>query len=249
VRYGRFMATADLSAPALTGIRRLSALDTVRARIALAVELGLLKPGERLPANADIARALGVAEITVRRALESLVGDGLIERRRGRGGGTLVTENPPREQVREVGAYRESAAEVRDLIDHRLVLETGLVQLVAKRSPDLPRLRTLVARMDTAAGWAEFHELDAEFHRTVAAPAPAAAVAQYETVLAELYRFYLPYPMSKLRESNRDHGRLVKALAAGDPDAAARVTRKHVRGLHQTMFVGLAAEEPATPEN
>lgn len=40
-----FMATADLDAPALTGIRRLSALDTVRARIALAIELGLLKPG------------------------------------------------------------------------------------------------------------------------------------------------------------------------------------------------------------
>ena len=56
---------------------------------------------------------------------------------------------------------------------------------------------------------------------------------------AELYRFYLPYPMEKLRESNRDHAKLVKALSAGDPDAAARVTRKHVRGLHQTMFVGL----------
>jgi GntR family transcriptional repressor for pyruvate dehydrogenase complex len=234
-----FMATADLSAPALTGIRRLSALDTVRARIALAVELGLLKPGERLPANAEIARALGVAEITVRRALESLVGDGLIERRRGRAGGTLVASDPPAARVREVGAYRESAAEVRELIDHRLVLEAGLVQVVAKRSPDLPRLRTLVARMDTAAGWAEFHELDAQFHRTVAAPGPPAAVAQYEAVLAELYRFYLPYPLAKLRESNRDHARLVKALAAGDPDAAARVTRKHVRGLHETMFVGL----------
>ena len=98
MRYGRFMATADLGAPALTGIRRLSALDTVRARIALAVELGLLKPGERLPANAEIARALGVAEITVRRALESLVGDGLIERRRGRGGGTSVAADHRRSE-------------------------------------------------------------------------------------------------------------------------------------------------------
>ncbi len=239
MRYGRFMATADLSAPALTGIRRLSALDTVRARIALAVELGLLKPGERLPPNGEIARALGVAEITVRRALESLAEDGLIERRRGRAGGTLVAEHPPASRVSEVGAYRESAGEVRELIDHRLVLESGLVQFVAKRPPDLVRLRALVARMDTVPGWAEFHELDAEFHRTVAAPGPAAAVAQYETVLAELYRFYLPYPVEKLRESNREHASLVKALAAGDPNAAARVTRKHVGGLHRTMFVGL----------
>lgn len=233
------MATADLSAPALTGIRRLSALDTVRARIALAVELGLLKPGERLPSNGEIARALDVAEITVRRALESLAEDGLIERRRGRGGGTLVSENPPAERVREVGAYRESAAEVRELIDHRLVLEAGLVQLVATREPDVERLRGLVARMDTAAGWAEFHELDAQFHRAVAEAGPPVAVGQYEVVLAELYRFYLPYPMAKLRESNREHARLVDALADGDPDAAARVTREHVGGLHRTMFVGL----------
>jgi len=234
------MAKADLDAPALTGIRRLSALDTVRARIALAVELGLLKPGERLPPNGDIARALGVAEITVRRALETLAEDGLIERRRGRGGGTLVADHPPAERVHEVVAYFESAAEVRELIDHRLVLETGLVQLVARRSPDVERLRALVARMDTATGWAEFHELDAEFHRTVAAPGPPSAVRQYEAVLAELYRFYLPYPLQKLHESNREHAKLVKALASGNRDAATRITRDHVGDLHQTMFVGLS---------
>ncbi|HEY3481211.1 MAG TPA: FCD domain-containing protein [Streptomyces sp.] len=233
------MTTADLNSPAVTGIRRLSALDTVRARIALAVELGLLAPGERLPSNAEIARALDVAEITVRRALESLAEDGVIERRRGRGGGTLVAEHPPVRRVREVGAYRASAAEVRELIDHRLVLESGLAQLAATRSPDVPRLRELVARMRDAAGWAEFHELDTEFHRAVAAPGPAAAVRQYEVVLRELHRFYLPYPMPKLRESNREHARLVDALEAGRPETAARVVRAHVGRLHETMFVGL----------
>lgn len=233
------MGTRDLNAPALTGIRRLSALDTVRARIALAVELGLLAPGERLPPNDEIARALGVSDITVRRALESLSEDGLIERRRGRGGGTLVAEHPPSERVREVGAYRESAAEVRELIDHRLVLEAGLVQVVAQRRPDVGRLRELVRRMDTADGWAEFHELDAEFHLAVAETGPDAAVRQYEVVLRELYRFYLPYPMDRLRASNDEHRRLLDALAAQDPGAAAAITRDHVGELHRTMFVGL----------
>ena len=80
--------------PALGGIRRLSALDTVRARIALAVDLGLLAPGERLPPTDQIAAALGVSEITARRALVSLCADGVLERRRGRSGGTLVAERP-----------------------------------------------------------------------------------------------------------------------------------------------------------
>src|SRR6266511_3104022 len=68
----------DLAAPPLVGVRRLTAFDTVRARIALAVELGLLIPGERLPPTADIAQALDVGEMTVRRALVSLCADGVL---------------------------------------------------------------------------------------------------------------------------------------------------------------------------
>lgn len=52
---------APLQAAPLTGIRRLSAQDTVRARIALAVDLGLLEPGERLPGNDSVASALDVS--------------------------------------------------------------------------------------------------------------------------------------------------------------------------------------------
>ncbi|WIX79044.1 FCD domain-containing protein [Amycolatopsis carbonis] len=234
--------TADLGSPALTGIRRLSALDTVRARIALAIELGLLRPGERLPPNGEIARALGVGDITVRRALVSLCEDGVLVRRRGRNGGTSVAPDAPAGRVGAVSAYRESSDEVHDLIDHRLVIEAGLVQLVATRrtEEDVERLRDLVRRMDEAAGWAEFHELDAEFHLAVAASgAPAAAVKQYELVLRELYRFYLPYRMSALRASNREHEVLVRAIATRNPDEAAIMTRAHVGDLHRTMFVGL----------
>ena len=234
--------SADLGAPVLTGIRRLSALDTVRARIALAVDLGLLAPGERLPPNAEIAHALGVGDITVRRALESLCENGILERRRGRGGGTLVAGRPPVGKVREIAAYREAADEVRELIDHRLVLECGLTHLAARghATEQLPRLRALVERMAAAADWAEFHELDTEFHLTVAvAGGPPAAVKQYESVLRELHRYYLPYPMAQLRESNVQHGHLVDALAEGDAPRATDLAREHVQVLHHTMFVGL----------
>jgi len=144
--------------------------------------------------------------------------------------------------VTEVSAYRESAAEVRELIDYRLVLETGLAQVVALRRPSdsLNHARELVRRMDVASGWAEFHELDAEFHLAVAAAGgPDIAIRQYEIVLRELYRYYLPYPMDPLRASNLQHGLLLDALDAQDPQAAADVSREHVADLHRTMFVGL----------
>jgi DNA-binding FadR family transcriptional regulator len=230
---------AGLTAPALTGIRRLSALDTVRARIALAVELGLLAPGERLPLNAEIAKALDVGEITVRRALVSLCEDGVLDRRRGRTGGTLVAALPATGRVHEIAAYIGATAEVGELIDHRLAVECGLVHLTALRrtSSDVVELHDLVRQMDQAQGWAEFHELDARFHLAVAqASGLASSARRYGDVLQELYRYYLPYPIDYLRDSNREHLALVRAVEEQDPVAAVDATCRHVEALHHTML-------------
>ncbi|MEU4538732.1 FCD domain-containing protein [Streptosporangium sp. NPDC023825] len=239
-----------LKAPALVGIRRLNALDTVRARIAMAVELGLLKPGERLPPADEIARALGVGEITVRRALVSLCDQGVLERRRGRGGGTLVAERPPPGGVREIEAYRSAAADVHRLIDQRLLLECGIAHLAATR-PDprrLEELERLVECMDRASSWAEFRPCDERFHMGVAAATGLpSAVEQYGSVARELHRYYLPFPLDHLRESNRGHAELVAALAAGDPLRAVEITHRHVEVLHRTMFVGVE-DRPAGPD-
>lgn len=229
-----------LTAPQLSGIRRLTALETVRARIALAVELGLLAPGEWLPASDKIAAALDVGEITARRALVSLCEDGVLERIRGRGGGTRVAEHPVRAAVSATATYESSADEVRALIDHRLVLECGLAHLAAQRSDEstMDELRRLVDEMDRAESWAEFHRHDEAFHLAVARLA-GVDVEPYRRALHDLYRFYLPYPLGHLQDSNADHRTLVEALAARDPLRATETAHNHVATLHSTMFIAL----------
>ena len=234
---------ADLSSPLLSAVRRLTALDTVRARIAMAVDLGLLQPGDRLPDTGAVAAALDVSEITVRRALVSLTRDGVLTRRRGRTGGTYVASDPTRRAVPEVVAYEAAADEIHRLIDRRLVLESGIAALAARvaEPPDLRTLDQLVLRMDAAGTWADFHRLDEEFHLGVAETTGIpTATAQLRGALHELYRFYLPYPLDHLRESNDEHRALVRALRAHDPAAAVQVTHDHVGCLHRSMFIGLA---------
>ena len=249
VSASRDAGVASLAAPALVGIQRLTAFDTVRARIALAVDLRLLSPGERLPNVEDIASALGVSSITVRRALESLCADGVLERRRGRTGGTLVARKPKRGAVAEVAAYRASTAQVHQLIDQRLVLDCGLAALAcASAGPRaLAELRRHVNAMDIAQSWAQFHTADEQFHRSVAkATRLKGADDAYKPILDALYRYYLPYPIEYLRSSNDEHRQLVEAIANRDTDAAVAIAQTHVETLHKTMFVGLLSRPSRT---
>jgi GntR family transcriptional regulator len=56
--------------------------------IAKEIEGGVLKPGDRLPSERWFCEELGVSRATVRRAIEELVSDGLVE---ARGRGSFVT--------------------------------------------------------------------------------------------------------------------------------------------------------------
>ena len=95
----------------------------------------------RVPAELDLVKEFGVARVTVRRALEQLVAEGLIERSPGRGTVTLAQDTthamggpPPRQRAaahRAAGEHRQHGSA------HRR--QGGAVRGVARvrsRSPD-----------------------------------------------------------------------------------------------------------------
>jgi len=89
--------------------------------------------------------------------------------------------------------------------------------------------------------WSYYHRMDEQFHQLVGtASCLDSAVEVYHETLAELYDYFIPYPIEKLHKSNQDHIALVAALRAGDVQDAVEVARKHVDILHRTMFMGLA---------
>ncbi len=70
------LAEADAGTPKHVGLY---------AGLVQAIELGLLKPGQKLPTETELADALPLSVGTIQRAMGSLVGDGLVLRRRGAG--------------------------------------------------------------------------------------------------------------------------------------------------------------------
>ena len=69
----------------------LPAYAQIEERVAREIVRGRLSPGERLPAEPQLANHLGVSRMTLRHALERLERRGLVTRRVGRGGGTFVS--------------------------------------------------------------------------------------------------------------------------------------------------------------
>lgn len=72
------------------------------------IESGELGPGDRLPTERELVEEFGVARMTVRHALGILQVEGLIDRRRGRTGGTFVrVETPLIELTNMHGLYQQ----------------------------------------------------------------------------------------------------------------------------------------------
>ena len=177
----------------LEPVRQIAAHELVLDQIRRSMDAGQFKPGDRLPAERDMAEMLDVSRTTVRAAIAVLEREGRISVRRGRGGGFLVLE-PTYDAAEARRQFRRNKVAVRDAFDFRVIVETGAARFAAERrkAADLPKLADLVTRMDdaikasreseTTAHVTEFQVLDSAFHLGIAEAAGneqlLAAVAQ-----------------------------------------------------------------------
>lgn len=218
--------------------QRLTALDTVRARILLAIELGTLAPGDRIVPAREFAAGMDVSAMTARRALESLVDDGVLVRRRGRGGGTFVADAPASPASEAVDAFRADTRSVEQLVSRRVLMECGIVALAAANgtAEDWERAQRAVDACAESADWAAFHRADRAFHLAVADAAHLPAADEYRAVLVRLHAYFMPFPIEHLHASNDEHRDVLSALRHRDVATAVEATRRHVEALQREMF-------------
>lgn len=226
---GRGTISARLPVRAQTGA------ELIRSRIALQVRLAVFAPGDRLPDAGVIAEELGMSEMTVRRALETMCQDGLLDRRRGRVGGTFVAL-----EWDAVAAACRDEKQAAALEEFHLLLECGLVA----RSADELRpgweagLHTVVGDMDAAEAaddFAELLRLEARFHLGLAEVlGDGVAAEEVADILGQVCLLAPPPSAAALRTRNKCHADLLAALDLGRLDAAvAAVKAHHFSGLDQ----------------
>ncbi len=231
-------------------IHPLRAHDYVAEQLRRHIALRLVTPGEALPPERELATMFGVGRFTVQHALRLLEADRLVEARRGRRGGTFVlapTDDPQAMDELTARLLRRRA-EIEQLLDYRLLLEPKIAELAAggSRKPRraLELMERALAGMATAASDADYMRLDTEFHLAIA----AATHNRYLEEATERIRLELNDALSLLPESevwlrrlSAEHEAIFEAVAAGDPDAAARAAELHVRNSDTGVRAVLAA--------
>lgn len=209
-------------------VRQQTGAELIRSRIALRVRLGVLAPGERLPDTGVIADELGMSEMTVRRALETMCQDGLLDRRRGRVGGTFVASNWD-----EIAAAFRDEEQAASLEDFHLLLECGLV---ARSADELPPdwdsgLLAVVDEMNAADDHAELLRLETCFHLGLAeALGNGMAGEEVADLLGRLCLLAAVPAAGLLQERNKHHADLLAALELGRLDAAVGAVKAHQVG-------------------
>jgi DNA-binding FadR family transcriptional regulator len=220
----------------LRPVREGNAFEEAVQRILQAIKLGAVTAGERLPAERDLAKRLGISRVTLREALRALIDAGYVESRRGRSGGTFVTYQP--DDGATDAPLTVHAMDLRERLNDAIMLrraiEPGVAELAAEQPLDDALRAYLVTRLNEVPndGSREAHRLaDARLHLAIAevtgSASLIAAVADVQMSLGDLLAA-IPVLAVNIEHSHGQHTAVVNAILTGDPHAARDHMRAHV---------------------
>jgi DNA-binding FadR family transcriptional regulator len=232
----------DTVAAALTQVAQRRAHEYVAEQIRRVVVLRVVAPGSRLPYEQELARALGVSRATITQALRQLEREGLIEVRRGRGGGVFAqsatTDGADPGVLREL---RATAAQIHDAAEMRSIVEPAVAALAAERATAeaLERLAGHNADMHAATDDDyRFMRADTSFHfdlaRACANPLLADAVEHSRLAMARALEV-LPGSPAWHERSVTQHAALLDALGERDAAGARRAMARHVQDTARAL--------------
>jgi len=226
-------------------VRTRRTFEEAAEQIAEKVRAGELRAGDKLPGERALAGQMEISRPTLREAVKVLVDAGLLEVRRGPGGGMFVASDVvPVELVRQRSTMR--LGEVAAVLEARRLVEPRVAQLAAVRATDadfaalersIDAMRGICGRGYAPDDEDRFLQLDVQFHLALAR---AAANPTVETLMRTLIRqleiardmaMHLPLVPEW---TIGIHERTLDAVRSGDLGLVEDVMDEHLGQLEQT---------------
>jgi DNA-binding FadR family transcriptional regulator len=215
--------------------------DRIRAEIAA----GALRPGDKLPAERELAQQLGVGRNALREALRSLEIAGIVRLQKGVKGGAFIQAgdaNRMNEVVRDMLSL--GSISVAELTESRVHIQDLVVRLACERaSPaELDAISANIERTEhmTAEGrYLERVECSREFYQLLVEAAHNQVLVMMVRSITEIL---MQFVYTRVAAGGKPQPRLVEkrraflqALRARDAETSTRLMRTHLASVHRLL--------------
>jgi len=202
---------------------------------------GRLRPGDRLPREADLATSLGLSRNSLREAVRALSLMRILDVRQG--DGTYVSSLAPESLLEALTFVVEFHHDdsVLDLLEVRRILEPAATSRAAARMTDaqFDELGELLARADDRSPVEDLVDVDTEFHRRIAAGSGNPMLASMiESVAGPTHRARVWRGLTQhgaLTRTLAEHQAILDALRRRDPELAAISATVHIAGVEEWL--------------
>lgn len=220
-------------------LRRSKVRDQATEQIKQYIVERKLVPGDRLPTETQLAEMLGISRLSLREATKALEFLGIVESKTGVG---LTVGRIDMERVTEHLGFHSGLLDVdpQQLIDSRVILETGVLSHVVRRMQKDPaievRLREIVQQFESARDLKTFIALDIQFHRSLLEASGLQPLVAFGDLLHVFFqRFRESVKQAGWKRGVESHRRLVDFLANGKLDDATAELRKHIESHKERL--------------
>jgi len=236
----------------LDPLPRATLSEQVAKQLAARITAGDWKPGEKLPSEAELCKALGVGRSSLREALTSLAFIGLIRVRAG--GGSYVAETPSAyftSSWLHSGTLNSEKA-LEEFAEARIILETELAGICAERITDaeIDELNRLVEAMRVNTGNPdEFWKLDLSFHIIMGRAAKNKVLDNILIGIRDQMRDLISKSLlvqEGMEQAVAQHARVLDALRLRSPQKAREAMRQHLQSFqrgYKVLFAGGHGED------
>jgi GntR family transcriptional repressor for pyruvate dehydrogenase complex len=200
-----------------------------------------LQPGDKLPAERDLAEMLGVSRSSIRDAMRRLEIVGLVQPRQG--AGTVVREISTETLVSPLAnviAHRRQL--VGELLDFRRMLEPPLAARAATHASngEIAGMDEILRRQDKKVRHGELAvEEDTEFHYRIALASGNSVVLKVMDVVMDLLRETRSRSLQtegRPQKSLAGHKRILAAMKRRDAVAAETAMRLHIQDVEKMVL-------------
>lgn len=191
------------------------------------------KPGDKLPAENELANMFGVSRITVRQELQKLNIMGLVETRLG--SGTYVRDADIGNTMRELVPTAYLSSSLDQIMEFRRIIDSESARLAARRATeeDLEELREINCDMIDRYDKGDlegFARKDSEFHFAIGKMTGNPLLTKTNEILQDVLQSSMVELIEQrgVERAIKYHTLIVEALAGHDEGRAVELVRKHL---------------------